>query len=213
MNNKRMTGLIENELGSKVSSFERVYGGINNISLKCILENNKTYFVKKYVRDERLRLEREYSLFTFLHKKGLFKVPKPFFYDKDGYFAVYEFIKGEVKRIESVNLSEMKDLALYASKLHSILPTDVNRKLVSEDAVLPVFSLSDHVDNMNFKLGRFNSYFRTLPDSSWIKKILVKEKIKTRINFLLKSTLKDIPMSDLRKRIGSDKLRINHIDF
>lgn len=208
-----LKGDIERKSKKQVISFKRLSGGINNICYQVDLGSGKPVFVKKYYKDERERLEREYGAVNYFYKLGLFKVPKPYYYDKKFYYAVYKYISGEVKKPHKVGKKDILDLVIYTVKLHSIKPTKKAKVEFNRDAVLPVFSLQGHVDNLHFKFGRFMKYYNTLSSKNRLKKMIDTKEFILRINSLENKVLKSIAKVDLEKKIKESERRFNHIDF
>lgn len=204
---------VEKEYGKKVIKTERLTGGGNNAGYFFKLEDERELFIKKYYKDERERLEREYSAISYFEKLKLFRVPKPYFSDNKLYIGVYEFIRGEVKKAVDSSREEILDLVDYAVKLHSIKPTEEAKRTLKRNAVLPVFSLSDHVANLRFKYGRFFKYYKTLDSNNDLRKKIDKARFNSRIEDSLKKILKTLPGFDLKRKISPDKIRFNHIDY
>jgi len=204
---------VEKKSGGKVLSFERLSGGINNICYKVNLESGRPVFVKKYYKDERERLERGYGAVKFFTRLGLFSVPKPHYFDQKLYYAVFDFIKGEVKKPHKVGKKDILDLVNYTIKLHSIKPTKKVKLEYRRDAVLPVLSLQGHVDNLHFKFGRFMKYYKTLSVKNKLKKIISGKDFISRISNLERIALKSISKKELQMKVKEHSRRFNHIDF
>lgn len=204
---------VEKEYGKKVVKNERLTGGANNTCYFMQLEDGRELFVKKYYKDERERLERGYSAISYFEKLKLFRVPKPYFSDKKLYVGVYEFVRGEVKKAAESSEKEILDLVNYAVKLHSIKPTKEAKRTLKRNAVLPVFSLNNHVENLRFKYGKFFKYYKKLDSNDNLRKKIDKAKFNRRIEYSLEKILKSLPAVDLKNKIIPGRIRFNHIDY
>jgi len=204
---------IENKSGGKVLSFERLSGGINNICYKVNFKSGNLVFAKKYYKDKRERLEREYKAVSYFIKLEQFRVPRPHYFNEKIYYAVYDFIDGEVKKPHEVGKKDILDLVDYTVKLHSIKPTKKAKLEYKRDAVLPVFSLQGHVSNLHFKLGRFTKYYNALSVKDKLKKKIDEKDFISRINKLERIVLKPISKKELQVKVKESSRRFNHIDF
>jgi len=122
---QRLIEACSSMLGEKILSLEQIGGGRNSRVFKISTKKNvflaKQYF--KHPKEQRNRLEVEYSSSEFLHKNKISCIPKPIVKDEKRNIAIYEFVDGNpVAEITSRDMAcvfeFMTSLKKLAAKSH-----------------------------------------------------------------------------------------------
>ena len=148
-------------LHQRVIASERVGGGKNSqvYHLTCDAGGQTMeYAIKRYFRhsaDARDRLGVEYAALHFMAENGISCVPRPLTVDRDGGYAVYEYIRGEKICAESILPAEIDEAVAFLSRLEEIKgQTD---SAIFEGASEACFSIQAIVDNVENRLARLTA--------------------------------------------------------
>ncbi len=142
-----LSGLLESELGEKVSGITKLSGGINSEAFRVSTEWNNEYFAKKYkIRkgDDRDRLSTEFSALSFLWANGIRNIPEPVKACKESHVAIYRFINGKKLRTGEVGLQDVDQAADFAGRLHSLTASKDSR--IQPAASEACFSIQEYMD-------------------------------------------------------------------
>ena len=142
-------------LGAEIKGVTEVMAGNNN-RLFLVETGVEKYLLKIYFRDERNRLNREFSAFEFLRDNGFVNVPKPFLKNDALNFALYSYEEGIVINSAAASPVELDLLLDFIIKLEKFNYEDVGSKF--EPAVMACFELQDYLKNIQFRFVKFRDY-------------------------------------------------------
>ena len=143
---------ISSELGGNVLSTHELSAGMNNRLFEIETDDGK-YLLKKYQRDERERLEREYRALSFLRDHGFDNVPRPVLRGDDDYVAVYSYEAGNSKLASEATLDDIDNVLDFVIELQSFKSGNIETEF--PPAVMGCFSLKDYIRNIDFRFGKF----------------------------------------------------------
>lgn len=132
---------LQTEHGLACRSAQQLSGGFNNRVHRVDLEDGTSVVAKKYFRDDRYRLDREYGMLTTLAAHGFREIPRPIARLDALDAAVYEHIDGRLKAAEEMTEADLAAVAMNLAKLHGL-----SKNVVTEphrDAMMPAFSFAD----------------------------------------------------------------------
>jgi hypothetical protein len=123
-------------------------------------QDGRDALLKVYYRDDRHRLDREYSALRFLNSCGMAEAPTALLRDDDLGCAVYSFEDGVCRFGPELDLQQVEAIAAFAATLHHIHPDTPGATF--RTAVSATFSLADQVAGIQRRL----SWFTEFADSS-----------------------------------------------
>lgn len=202
---------MQDNLGVRVTKVEEVNAGLNNRLFRIFCKNNESYFVKFYKKDERLRLEREFTALKFLADKSFKNIPKTFLKNDKYQYAVYSFEKGKTKNPAKINKKDIENILNFVVSLHKIKFSEETSNF--RPAVLACFSAQNYLDNINFRLKAFEDYISSGTANSQVGKFTHENNIIGLINNLVKTTIKDMDKKQITSKIRKSQWRLNPTDF
>lgn len=143
------------ERGLHIVDFQSLPDGTNNALVRLMAEDGQSYIAKFYFRDERNRLEREFSFLSVLATQEWQEIPKPVYQSQSVYCGVYEWIEGTKKTAEQFTLKDIEALADFIAKVHGLDRAVIGRHL--PDAFMATFSLDDSRKNILRRIERLRS--------------------------------------------------------
>jgi len=132
-------------------------GGGGNSRIYRIGGRSKQWALKEYFHhknDLRDRLGVEFSSLTFLAGHGVTNVPKPVLMDREGGFAIYEFIEGARVDPMKATVEQIADVTGFLGKLAELAKED-NAKVLP-DASEACFSGMQIVETVDGRLRRLH---------------------------------------------------------
>jgi thiamine kinase-like enzyme len=182
--------ILKADHGHTAVSAEPLVGGRNNALYRIRLADDTSLVAKRYFRDDRRRLEREYDTLCTVREWGFTDVPFPVARIDSLNIGVYSFVEG--RKIAAAELSDDQLLAIAAhlAKLHGFSKTDASRS--HPDAVMPAFSFADVYGLID---ERMRPYLAAdgAPLDARIARFLAETRVVPHIRDLL---------SDFRRRVG-----------
>jgi hypothetical protein len=128
----------------------------NNRLLHLRAVDGREAVAKIYFRDDRHRLDREYTAVSFLHGLGFGEVATPYLRDDAESIGVYSFEQGVACRAAELNTSHMDALAAFAARLRGIRPGLAGA--VFRNSTSATFSLWDQVSGIRGRLALFEAF-------------------------------------------------------
>jgi hypothetical protein len=113
---------VEELLHVRLDSLERVTGGGNNVALRA-RSGGRSWLVKDYGHHPgggRDRLEREFSLLSFLWKEGVRATPEPIAADRERSLAAYSWVEGVRPAPGEIAPGDVSALALFLGTLWTL---------------------------------------------------------------------------------------------
>lgn len=141
-------------IGQLVKTITELPGGMNNKLYKLETEEGEELLLKKYIRDDRHRLDREFTSFSILHNLG-FNVPKPIQRNDDEYWGAYEFIHGQNKKPEEITKTDISSLVDFLVELHQIHPVNIKEKV--RPAFFNTLRIGDYLKSIQKRYDQFLS--------------------------------------------------------
>jgi hypothetical protein len=130
----------------------------NNRLLHLWSHDEREAVVKIYYRDDRHRLDREYSVLRFLNTRGMAELPMALLRDDDLGCAVYSFEDGTCRSGPALTMKQVEAIAAFAAALHHIRPGTPGAGFRA--SVGATFSLADQVAAIRRRLSWFTSFAR-----------------------------------------------------
>lgn len=94
----------------------------NNRLVLLTADDGRKLVLKRYYRDDRGRLEREFGAFAYLRAHGFDAVPVPHLRDDAAYAAVYSFEPGRTKLPHELTRDDLTAIGRLAGQLHTFDP-------------------------------------------------------------------------------------------
>lgn len=196
-------------LGIETAEIIDIKAGNNN-RLFLVQTLNDRYLVKVYFKDERNRLQREFTAFDFLRKNGFQNVPKVYFKNEGLNFAVYSFQEGRVISSLAAGKEQIDSLLDFIIELYKFNYSDVLDKF--EPAVMACFELQDYLKNIQFRFNRFKEYKSSQSIhplvGEFINQVKVIDYIESEFN-----RLEDKVLSSTHKSISEFEKKLSPVDF
>lgn len=201
---------IEKHLGVSIGEPESLGGGFNNKIFKVGSENGKSYLLKWYFKDDRNRLNREFSAFEYLRSLGETRLPMPYFKDDDKGYAVYSFETGRVKPGKELIKRDLDDFLSFIFKLQDIKPIEVKQDF--PNAVLSTRSAEQFSSVILGKVRKFEELIKTPNTSPDIVNFSERTRVLERINGKMEN-LKRVGGNSFSEEIDYSLMRLSPVDF
>ena len=201
--------LLEKSLHIKITKSEPINAGMNNQLFKLVDSLGKKYFLKKYFKDKKNRLWREFHAIKVMNENGFTNIPQAYFQNPKHQIALYSFEKGQTRTAKDVNRKEILAMAKFLADLNKI---NLNKMSVDfPPAVLACLNLKRYIHNIDFRINEFIEY---LNDShSLIKQKLRNINIKKIIEQLKSDALSGLSNSDIDKDLPEYRRQLCPIDY
>lgn len=203
-------GVIAKHFGISIDEFESLDGGFNNKIFKVSSENGKSYLFKRYFKDDRNRLNREFSAFKYLRSLGETRLPVPFFKDEDKGYAVYSFETGIVKSGRELVKKDLDRFLSFIFKIQNIKPIETKQNF--PNAVLSTQSAEQFSNVILEKIKKFEELIKTPKTSPDIVNFSKGTKVLERINGQIKN-LKRMSGDSFSEEIDDSLMRLSPVDF
>lgn len=145
-------------LGCCVTCLEMIGEGRNSKVYKLTCENSTHYTAKLYFLhslDERSRLAVEYSSQKFLWENGVKCIPRPIAEDRNGGYAVYEYIDGNIISSKEVTNSDIDIAVEFLATLKELTTREGSYSLPSASEAC--FSVQAIVNNIEQRLSKLRT--------------------------------------------------------
>ena len=154
----RLEGLLRDQLGFVLSHVAEIDPGQphNNRLLHLWSVDGREAVAKLYFRDDRHRLDREYTAVSYLHGLGIEEVATPYLRDDAACVGVYSFEPGVPPRAAELTTAHMEALAAFAARLRGIRPTTTAATF--RNSTSATFSLHDQVSGIRGRLAQFEAF-------------------------------------------------------
>jgi hypothetical protein len=122
MSDEAIIQAVEQTVGQRPRSVQRLTGGANNVVARVELQSEpllaKVYF--SHPRDLRDRLGAEFNVLSFLWNNGVRCVPRPVAMNQQYHLGLYEFIHGEKPAAGEVRADDVRQLATLLSTMWAL---------------------------------------------------------------------------------------------
>lgn len=125
----------------------------NNRLWRLHAADGRQAVAKRYYQDDRRRLEREFGTLTFLHKRGMARIPTPLLRCDDLEAAIYSNESGVTVPATDLTVSALVELGRFVADLHAIKPGDAGAAFPA--AVAASFSNAEKVAAIRERLRLF----------------------------------------------------------
>jgi Phosphotransferase enzyme family len=155
-----IASVVSSILMKEIAAIERVTGGGNNQVYKTTVEDDLSYAIKVYFKDDRRnRLKFEFSSLSFLWQNGITCVPQPIGMDEASGCAIYEYICGQKITQPDIKAEDIDALVNFLVQLDGIKTCAGSRSLpLASDSC---FSVREVVAGVEQRLLRLSQ----IPDS------------------------------------------------
>jgi len=119
MSDEDIIRAVQQALGRRPQSVERLTGGANNIVARVEM-GEETWLAKVYFthpRDSRDRLGAEFNMLGFLWENGIRSVPRPIVMNRELHLGIHEFIEGEKLAVGQIGWDDVRQLADLLSQM------------------------------------------------------------------------------------------------
>ncbi|MGB0908720.1 MAG: hypothetical protein ACPGYT_00015 [Nitrospirales bacterium] len=126
--------------------------------MKCVCEDGTSYLVKYYhqsLRDQRDRLQTEFSALSFLRNNGVDQVPRPICMIPDVGCGVYEFVEGQGLKSTDIELSDIDEVCRFLKHLYQL--SEQSGSLEFSSASEAAFSLDGVLMTVETRLTRLRA--------------------------------------------------------
>jgi thiamine kinase-like enzyme len=152
------SNLLNTKFSEKVTSIEKMTGGINSEAFKITSDKNNEYFGKIYNTkkgDNRERLVKEFFGLTFLWENGIRNIPRPLLADEKAGIAIYRFIRNSQIRPGDITAADIDEAADFAGRIHSLTRSKgADTQPVATEACFSIKAYIDCVDGRVDKLKK-----------------------------------------------------------
>jgi Ser/Thr protein kinase RdoA (MazF antagonist) len=154
----RLAGRLAAQLDFSAARIEPIYADRphNNRLWHLWSQDGREAVVKVYYRDDRHRLDREYSALRFLNNCGVTEVPQALLRDDELGCGVYSFERGAHRYGPELTIKHVEAIAAFAAALHHIHPDTPGAEF--RTGVSATFSLADQVAAIHRRLGWFTNF-------------------------------------------------------
>jgi len=139
--------------------------------------------LKVYYRDDRHRLDREYSALCFLNSLGMAEVPTARLRDDDLGCAVYSFEDVTCRFGPELTLKQVEAIAAFAAALHHIHPGTPGAEF--RTGVAATFSLADQVGAIRRRLSWFTDFASSAAAFHSVRALCTEIDVQTSIEQLI----------------------------
>jgi Ser/Thr protein kinase RdoA (MazF antagonist) len=152
-------------------------------------QDGREAVLKIYYRDDRHRLDREYSALHFLNSRGMAEVPLALLRDDHLGCAVYSFEHGTCRFGPELTSEHVEAIAAFAAALHHIHPDTPGAEF--RTGVAATFSLADQVAAIRRRLGWFTDFARSAEAFTSVRALCTEIDVQTSIERLIDLVLLD----------------------
>lgn len=207
----RLRARLCEEIGFQLVAAEPIDPGVihNNRLIRLVSADNRRLVLKRYYRDDRRRLEREFGSFAFLRARGFDAVPVPYLRDDAEYWAVYSFEPGRTKQPAEMSLDDVAAIGRLAGRLHTFRPGE-------GDADFPPAFSSAWADRLGFLRRRVTTCLdaATAPDAYPELRAIVSDlELTTRLPHLIDGLPAGLSQYEIERPVPDAHLRFNSGDF
>ena len=201
---------IEKHLGVSIGEPESLGGGFNNKIFKIGSENGKGYILKWYFKDDRNRLNREFSAFEYLRSLGETRLPVPLFKDENKGYAVYSFETGTVKTGRELVKKDLDNFLSFVFKIQDIKSTEIKQDF--PNAVLSTRSTEQFSGVILEKVRKFEELIRDSSGESDVANFSKKTNVLERI-YRQMDKIKNANGNGFSEKLDLSLMRLSPVDF
>lgn len=150
--------------------------------------------LKVYYRDDRHRLDREYTALAFLNSRAVPEVPAALLRDDHLGCAVYSFEQGASRFGPELTLNNVEAIAGFAAALHHIHPDAPGADF--RTGVAATFSLADQVTAIRRRLGWFTDYANSATVFAPVRQLCDELDVQVSVERLIDLALRGAPDTD-----------------
>lgn len=205
---------VSSYLDAGIRETSQLYGGLNNRVFKVTSEDNRSFILKLYFKDERRRLQRESGAYEFLRKNGIEDVPKVFFKNEQDYFALYSFEDGSKKTGADLTIPDLDLILSFITRVQEFKHTSQ----VSNDVGDALFSTRSLIEVVNgpilFRIKEFEKYIKS-PNVNSKTREFEKNSDISKITRARLSKIESNAISNekLYYQIDPSQIRLSPVDF
>ncbi len=197
--------------GCAFGEAEPVSGGRNNRLYRLVAANGLAVLVKRYVRDDRRRLEREFGAMRFLRARVGALVPAAILSNPDFDYAVYSFETGATRTARDLTLAEVEAMARCAAELHTVAPHTPGCPKFPP-AVSAAFSIAEAFTLIEYRLTRFEASARASSDAD-VRAFAARVPARLLIGELVSRAVKVLPPGAHEGALPTEERRLSNADF
>ena len=186
----RVAGRLAAELDFHLARTEPVDPGRphNNRLVHLWSHDGREAVLKIYYRDERHRLDREYTALHFLNSRGMAEVPMALLRDDRLGCAVYSFERGTCRFGPELTSTDVETIAAFAAALHRIHPETPGAEF--RTGVAATFSLADQVAAIRRRLSWFTEFACSPSAFPMVRALCAEIDVQTAIEHLIDLALR-----------------------
>jgi hypothetical protein len=204
---------LRSELGFELERAEEIDPGTyhNNRLLVLTAADGGRTFTKLYVRDDRNRLEREFSGLTLLRDRGLDTVPRPLLMSDEHNYGVYSLEAGSTASVKSLTLAHVTALGRFAGQVHRIRLAHVGARF--PPAVNASFSFADGLASARRRLAGYSAFAASLDAFPQVQALEEEQSPREEIERLLAAVLAGLTEAQIEARVPESDWRLSWSDF
>jgi len=197
--------------GYTFDQVEPIVRGRNNRLYRLSAADGPAVLLKKYVRDDRRRLQREFGALWFLRKQVGTLVPAAILADPDRNYAIYSFESGAAKPAGDLSLAEVEAMARGAAALHAISPDSAGCPDFPP-AIAAAFSIEQTLRLIADRLVRFEAAAPTSRDAD-VRAFAARIPVRALIGELIARAVGILPTVARSRVLPREEWRLSNADF
>jgi len=199
------------DLGEKIVQSTEINAGTNNKLFKIKTESDKVFLLKQYIKDERERLDREFTAFSFLVDKGFENVPKAILRDDDQNIAVYEYIEGVSKKADQITKKDLDCFVDFLVDLHNIRPESTDQKF--RPALFDTLKLENYLHSIDKRYDELKKDLKQGVAHELVQEAVKDIKLDQLIETIKQEAYDKFGKEVLNKELPVSERRLSPVDF
>lgn len=202
---------LKSQFQYETRTIKEINAGMNNKLFRLTDASGKSLLAKFYYTDDRKRLQREYTAFEYLQSRKINFTPQVYLKNNRYHFAVYSYESGKTKKAEDMTINDLDKMLEFIFALHSNKFNEA--KDIFPSAVMACFSYKDYLNNITFRLKKFNDYVRSKEVHPMVLSLINEQDIVGFVQEKLKATLTSMSEKDIDTPIKDEEKKLWMVDF